>query len=117
MSHTIPPGASRRLYNEDLAPAEHRTWGFYSLFAMWMSDIHSLGGYTFAAGLFALGLGAWQVFLALVAGIIIVFFLMNFSGYAGQKTGVPYPVLARISFGTFGANLPALIRALVAIAW
>ncbi|MFE5835322.1 NCS1 family nucleobase:cation symporter-1 [Arthrobacter sp. NPDC056493] len=117
MSHTIPPGASARLYNEDLAPAEHRTWGFYSLFAMWMSDIHSLGGYTFAAGLFALGLGAWQVFLALVVGIILVYFLMNFSGYAGQKTGVPYPVLARISFGTFGANLPALIRALVAIAW
>ncbi|HAP89664.1 MAG TPA: nitrate reductase [Arthrobacter bacterium] len=117
MSHVIPPGASRRLYNEDLAPAQHRTWGFYSLFAMWMSDIHSLGGYTFAAGLFALGLGAWQVFLALVAGIIIVFFLMNFSGYAGQKTGVPYPVLARVSFGTFGANLPALLRALVAIAW
>lgn len=82
-----------------------------------MSDIHSLGGYTFAAGLFALGLGAWQVFLALVAGIVIVFVLMNFSGYAGQKTGVPYPVLARISFGTFGANLPALLRALVAIAW
>lgn len=117
MSHTIPPGASARLFNEDLAPAEHRTWGFYSLFAMWMSDIHSLGGYTFAAGLFALGLGAWQVFLALVVGIILVYFLMNFSGYAGQKTGVPYPVLARISFGTFGANLPALIRALVAIAW
>ncbi|WP_083292302.1 NCS1 family nucleobase:cation symporter-1 [Arthrobacter sp. SW1] len=113
----MPTGASPRLYNEDLAPAEHRSWGFYSLFAMWMSDIHSLGGYTFAAGLFALGLGAWQVFLALVAGILIVFFLMNFSGYAGQKTGVPYPVLARISFGTFGANLPALIRALVAIAW
>ena len=117
MTHTIPPGASARLYNEDLAPAEHRTWGTYSLFAMWMSDIHSLGGYTFAAGLFALGLGAWQVFLALVVGIILVFFLMNFSGYAGQKTGVPYPVLARVSFGTFGANLPALIRALVAIAW
>ena len=117
VSHTIPPGASARLYNEDLAPAENRTWGFYSLFAMWMSDIHSLGGYTFAAGLFALGLGAWQVFLALVVGIILVFFLMNFSGYAGQKTGVPYPVLARVSFGTFGANLPALIRALVAIAW
>ena len=113
----IPPGVSRRLYNEDLAPAQHRSWGFYSLFAMWMSDIHSLGGYTFAAGLFALGLGAWQVFLALVVGIAIVFVLMNFSGYAGQKTGVPYPVLARISFGTFGANLPALIRAMVAIAW
>ncbi|MET3176729.1 UNVERIFIED_ORG: NCS1 family nucleobase:cation symporter-1 [Arthrobacter sp. UYCu721] len=117
MSLIIPPGASPRLYNQDLAPSEHRTWGFYSLFAMWMSDIHSLGGYTFAAGLFALGLGAWQVFLALVVGIIIVFFLMNLSGFAGQKTGVPYPVLARVSFGTFGANLPALLRALVAIAW
>ncbi|GAP54940.1 probable allantoin permease [Arthrobacter sp. Hiyo6] len=117
MSATIPSGASGRLYNEDLAPTDHRTWGFYSLFAMWMSDIHSLGGYTFAASLFALGLGAWQVFLALVVGIIIVFFLMNLSGFAGQKTGVPYPVLARVSFGTFGANLPALIRALVAIAW
>lgn len=117
MPQPIPPDMSARLYNEDLAPAEHRRWGFYSLFAMWMSDIHSLGGYTFAAGLFALGLGAWQVFLALVVGIVIVFLLMNLSGYAGQKMGVPYPVLARISFGTFGANLPALIRALVAIAW
>ncbi|MDQ0261886.1 NCS1 family nucleobase:cation symporter-1 [Sinomonas atrocyanea] len=117
MAESIPAGYSPRLYNEDLAPAEHRKWGFYSLFAMWMSDIHSLGGYTFAAGLFAIGLGAWQVFLALVVGIVLVFFLMNLSGYAGQKTGVPYPVLARISFGTIGANLPALIRALVAIAW
>jgi NCS1 family nucleobase:cation symporter-1 len=117
MPQAIPAGASERLYNEDLAPTEHRTWGFYSLFAMWMSDIHSLGGYTFAAGLFALGLGAWQVFLALVVGIFVVFFLMNLSGFAGQKTGVPYPVLARVAFGTFGANLPALIRALVAIAW
>ncbi|MEO6827312.1 MAG: NCS1 family nucleobase:cation symporter-1 [Microbacteriaceae bacterium] len=117
MSIEIPDGVSHRLYNDDLAPAEHRKWGFYSLFAMWMSDIHSLGGYTFAAGLFALGIGAWQVFLALVVGIIVVFFLMNLSGYAGQKTGVPYPVLARVSFGTFGANLPALIRAIVAIAW
>ena len=50
-------------------------------------------------------------------GIIIVFFLMNLTGYAGQKLGVPYPVLARLSFGVFGANVPALIRAIVAIAW
>lgn len=111
------PGASPRYYNDDLAPARSRKWGFYSLFAMWMSDIHSIGGYTFAAGLFALGLGGVQVFGALAVGIILVFFLMNLSGYAGQKYGIPYPVLARISFGTLGANLPALIRALVAIAW
>lgn len=111
------PGSSPRLYNEDLAPTNSRKWGFYSLFAMWMSDIHSIGGYTFAAGLFALGLGGGMVFLSLAIGIFLVFLLMNLTGYAGQKYGVPYPVLARISFGTFGANIPALIRALVAIAW
>jgi NCS1 family nucleobase:cation symporter-1 len=115
--HIDVPGASPRLFNEDLAPARSRKWGFYSLFAMWMSDIHSIGGYTFAAGLFALGLGGVQVFIALAIGIFLVFLLMNLSGYAGQKYGIPYPVMARISFGTMGANIPALIRALVAIAW
>ena len=110
-------GRVPRLYNEDLAPTTERTWGTYSLFAMWMSDVHSIGGYTFAAGLFFLGLLAWQVFVALVVGIVIVFFLMNLTGFAGQRTGAPFPVIARISFGVFGANLPALIRAVIAIAW
>lgn len=108
---------SERLWNEDLAPARHRNWGVLSLFALWMCDVHSIAGYTFAAGLFITGLVGWQVFLALVVGITVVFFLMNFAGTAGQKTGVPYPVLARISFGLFGANLAALIRAGIAIAW
>jgi nucleobase:cation symporter-1, NCS1 family len=116
-TNSLPPGASPRLHNEDLAPATERTWGTYSLFAMWMSDVHSLGGYTFAAGLFFLGLVAWQVFVALVLGIAVVFLLMNLTGFAGQRTGAPFPVIARISFGVFGANLPALIRAIIAIAW
>ena len=114
-SDAIEP--SPRLYNEDLAPARERNWGTYSLFAMWMSDVHSIGGYTFAAGLFFTGLVGWQVFVALVLGITVVFFLMNLTGFAGQATGVPYPVIARISFGVFGANLAALIRAVIAIAW
>ena len=66
---------STRLWNEDLAPATERNWGTYSLFAMWMSDVHSIGGYTFAAGLFFLGLVAWQVFIALLVGIVLVFVL------------------------------------------
>lgn len=108
---------SPRLYNGDLAPTRERTWGTYSLFAMWMSDVHSIGGYAFAAGLFFFGLVAWQVFVALVIGITAVFFLMNLTGFAGQRTGVPFPVIARISFGVHGANLAALIRAVIAIAW
>ena len=84
---------------------------------MWMSDVHSIGGYTFAAGLFFTGLVGWQVFAALIVGITVVFFLMNLTGTVGQKTGVPFPVIARISFGVYGANLAALIRAIIAIAW
>jgi nucleobase:cation symporter-1, NCS1 family len=108
---------SERLYNEDLAPVKERTWTGYSLFAMWMADVHSIGGYTFAAGLFFLGLTGWEVFLALIVGITVVYFLMNLSGIAGQRHGIPYPVLARLSFGLFGANIPALIRAIIAIFW
>lgn len=113
----LPPGYDPSLYNDDLAPAQVRDWGAYSLFCMWMSDIHSVGGYTFAAGLFFLGLNGWWVFFALVLATGIVMALMNLTGMAGQRLGTPYPVLARISFGIRGANLPALVRAVVGIAW
>jgi len=113
----IPVPYDPRLYNEDLAPARERRWGTYSIFALWMADTHAISNYTFAAGLFVLGLTAWQVFLALLAGITIVYVGMNLMGHAGHRTGVPFPVLARVSFGVYGANLPALIRAVMAIAW
>ena len=115
--HAVPQGYSERLYNEDLAPVKERNWTTYSLFCTWMADVHSIGGYTFAAGLFFLGLTGWQVFLALIAGITLVYFLINLTSLAGQRHGIPYPVLSRISFGVFGANIPALIRAVIAIMW
>jgi NCS1 family nucleobase:cation symporter-1 len=119
MSQSTPTEYSERLYNEDLAPVprDKRTWHVYDIFAMWMSDVHSIGGYTFAAGLFFLGLAGWQVLLALIIGICLVYFGMNLTGFAGQRLGVPYPVFTRLSFGLFGANLPALIRAVIAIIW
>ncbi len=120
MSHsTSVTEYSDRLYNEDLAPVppDKRTWHLYDVFAMWMSDVHSIGGYTFAAGLFFLGLAGWQVLLALIIGIFIVYLGMNLTGFAGQRLGVPYPVFTRLSFGLFGANIPALIRAIIAIIW
>lgn len=39
----VPVGVDSSLFNDDLAPAKSRDWSFYSLFAMWMSDIHSIG--------------------------------------------------------------------------
>jgi nucleobase:cation symporter-1, NCS1 family len=55
----LPAGYSDRLYNEDLAPLKNQTWGAYNIFAFWMSDVHSVGGYVFAGSLFALGLTSW----------------------------------------------------------
>ncbi|MGY2746791.1 NCS1 family nucleobase:cation symporter-1 [Arthrobacter sp. UYCu723] len=106
-----------RLYNEDLAPATERKWTSYSFFAVWMSAIHNIGTYTFVAGLFVIGLTGWQVLAAILIGTGILFFGMNWAGKMGQRTGVPFPVMARISFGIWGANIPALIRAVIAICW
>ncbi|OIJ91560.1 nitrate reductase [Streptomyces sp. MUSC 14] len=106
-----------RLVNEDLAPAKQRNWKVFDLFAMWMSDVHNLGNYTFAAGLLVLGMNVWQVFTALLAGFVLIYVGMNRMGKIGQRHGVPFPVVSRISFGIWGANIPALIRAVIAIMW
>jgi NCS1 family nucleobase:cation symporter-1 len=105
------------LYNEDLAPARTRKWGAFSIFNVWTSDVHSLWGYYLAASLFLLCGSFVNFIVAIGIGSLIIFFLMNLIGYAGVKTGVPYPVLARASFGVWGANLPALVRAIVACFW
>ncbi|MBH3429101.1 NCS1 family nucleobase:cation symporter-1 [Pseudomonas alkylphenolica] len=110
---------SPKLHNADLAPtkAAGRRWGGYSIFALWTNDVHNIANYSFAMGLFALGLSGWQMLAALAVGAALVYFFMNLSGYMGQKTGVPFPVISRMSFGIYGAQLPAVIRAVIAIAW
>ncbi len=108
---------SPKLSNADLLPDKEQKWGWYSIFAFWMSDVHSVGGYVFAASLFALGLNGIQVFISLLVGISIVLIFANLMGKPGQKAGVPFPVVARMSFGVFGANIPAVIRGLIAVVW
>ncbi|SJL83844.1 NCS1 family nucleobase:cation symporter-1 [Vibrio palustris] len=108
---------SPRLSNVDLAPDKEQKWGWYSIFAFWMSDIHSVGGYVFAASLFALGLNGIQVFISLLVGIMIVMVFANLMGRPGQQSGAPFPVVARMAFGVFGANVPAVIRGLIAVVW
>ncbi|WP_181780351.1 NCS1 family nucleobase:cation symporter-1 [Pseudonocardia pini] len=106
-----------RLTNEDLAPLKNQNWKSYNFFAFWMSDVHSVGGYVTAGSLFALGLAAWQVLVALLIGITIVYYLCNLVAKPSQATGTPYPVISRVSFGVLGANVPAIIRGLIAVAW
>ena len=106
-----------RLTNEDLAPLKKQTWTSYNLFAFWMSDVHSVGGYVTAGSLFALGLASWQVLISLLVGITIVYFFCNLVAKPSQVSGVPYPVICRSVFGVLGANIPAIIRGLIAVAW
>ena len=115
----VIPDADPRLYNHDLAPVavEGRSWGVFSIFAMWMSDVHSVGGYTFAASLFFLGLTGWEVLLAMAVGITAVYFLMNLIGRPSLKYGTPFPVVARMAFGVMGANIAAGLRGIVGIVW
>lgn len=107
------------LLNADLAPTtkENANWRSWDLFCLWMTSAHSLGSYGFAVGMLALGLSGWQTMLALFVGVLILWAGSNLIGVAGQKVGVPFPVFARATFGIFGANLPALLRGLVAVFW
>lgn len=73
----IKPSYDAKLTNQDLAPLKKQKWGAYNIFAFWMSDVHSVGGYVMAGSLFALGLNSWQVLLSLLIGIAIVQFLQT----------------------------------------
>ncbi|HTI28074.1 MAG TPA: cytosine permease, partial [Kutzneria sp.] len=99
-----------RLANDDLKPLAKQSWGAYNIFAFWMSDVHSVGGYVTAGSLFMLGLSSWQVLVALLVGIGIVQLFCNLVAKPSQAAAVPYPVVCRSAFGVLGANIPAVIR-------
>jgi NCS1 family nucleobase:cation symporter-1 len=113
------PSISERLYNQDLAPTKRagRRWSAYNIFTLWANDVHSLGNYAYAIGLFALGLGAWQILLSFLLGAVFLFLLLSLSGFMGEKLGLPFPVMSRIAFGIRGAHLAAVLRGGVAIVW
>ena len=113
----IKPSYDPQLTNKDLAPLKKASWTSYNIFAFWMSDVHSVGGYLTAGSLFALGIAGWQVLIALLIGIVIVQIFVNLVAKPSQQTGVPFPVINRAIFGVKGANIPAIIRGLIAVAW
>ncbi|MEV6006408.1 NCS1 family nucleobase:cation symporter-1 [Streptomyces sp. NPDC051976] len=105
--------------NADLlpVPVAQRTWTTYNFTALWIGMAHNIPSWTLASGLVALGMDWKQAVLTIALANLIVLVPMLLTGHAGPKYGIPFPVLARASFGLRGANLPALVRALVACAW
>lgn len=107
------------LHNEDLAPVPitKRIWTTYNYVALWIGMAHNVATWTLAAGLVALGMAWYQAIFTIMVANVIVLIPMLLNSHAGTKYGIPFPVFARASFGVFGANLPALIRAGVACGW
>ncbi|RYY24195.1 MAG: nitrate reductase [Sphingomonadales bacterium] len=107
------------LWNPDLAPTgpEQRTWAWYHYAALWIGMIVAVPAWMLAAGLIEQGMSAGQAAGTVLLGNAIVLIPMLLIGHAGARHGIPYAVLARASFGTMGARIPALARALVACGW
>jgi NCS1 family nucleobase:cation symporter-1 len=111
--------ARSRLYNEDLAPVpqSRRKWGMWSFAALWISMSACIPTYMLASGLIAGGMNWSQAILTIFLGNVIVLIPMVLNAHAGTRYGIPFPVYCRASFGTLGANIPAVLRALVACGW
>jgi NCS1 family nucleobase:cation symporter-1 len=111
--------ASSELWNDDLAPTgpAQRTWRWYHFAALWVGMVMCIPAYTLSASLIESGMSAWQAVWTVFLANAIVLVPMLLIGHAGTKYGIPYAVLARTSFGTRGARLPALMRAIVACGW
>ena len=107
------------LINEDLAPIpqDKRTWGTWNYAALWISMSLCIPTYMLASSLIAGGMNWWQSILTIFLANTIVLIPMILNGHAGAKYGIPFPVFARASFGTKGANIPAVLRAIVACGW
>src|ERR1700683_3992879 len=109
----------RPLYNPALppAPAERRTWGTYNFAALWVSMSVNILTYMLAASLIQGGMNWKQAVVTVFLGNSIVLVPMLLNSHPGARYGVPFPVLARASFGVLGANVAAVLRALVACGW
>jgi nucleobase:cation symporter-1, NCS1 family len=113
------PIENSSLINEDLAPIppEKRKWGTWNYAALWISMSLCIPTYMLASSLIGGGMNWWQAILTIFLGNSIVLIPMILNGHAGAKYGIPFPVFARASFGTRGANVPAMLRAIVACGW
>ncbi len=110
---------SSSLYSEDLAPIpkEKRTWDTWNYAALWISMSLCIPTYMLASSLIGGGMNWWEAILTIFLGNAIVLVPMILNGHAGAKYGIPFPVFARASFGVRGANIAAMLRAIVACGW
>ena len=106
-------------YNHDMAPATRaqRRWSMWDMAALWVSMSACIPTYMMASSLINGGMNWWQAILTILLANVIVLIPMILNAHAGTRYGIPFPVYCRAPFGILGANVPALLRALVACGW
>ncbi len=116
---TSPDSADNHLSNEELAPVpqSQRTWTQWNIAALWVGMSVCIPTYMLASSLISGGMNWWQAVLTVFLGNLIVLIPMVLNAHAGTKYGISFPVFARASFGVLGANIPAILRAIVACGW
>jgi NCS1 family nucleobase:cation symporter-1 len=119
IQNVVAEPVSNGLLSEDLAPipAVERTWTTANYAALWISMSLCIPTYMLASSLIEGGMNWWQALLTILLGNTVVLAPMLLNGHAGAKYGIPFPVFARASFGVRGANVPALLRAIIACGW
>jgi NCS1 family nucleobase:cation symporter-1 len=108
-----------KYYNKDLAPTSlsERNWNTYHISALWIGMSVCLPSFAMASSLVGLGLSPWLAVLNVALGNIIILIPIQLNSHAGTKYGIPFPVFARMTFGSVGAHIPSLSRAITACGW
>ncbi|HEY0382796.1 MAG TPA: cytosine permease, partial [Candidatus Elarobacter sp.] len=92
------------LWNDDLRPctrAEH-FWGASRFASLWIGMCLCIPTYSLASGMISLGMNWWEAVLTIFVGSCVVLIPILLVAHAGTRYGFPYPVFARLWFGTRG---------------
>ncbi|EIT84804.1 Permease for cytosine/purines uracil thiamine allantoin [Fictibacillus macauensis ZFHKF-1] len=110
---------SSELWNDDLRPTtlKEHTWSGLNFATLWIGMCLCIPAYTMASGMISLGMNWWQAIGTIFLGNVIVLIPILLNSHAGTKFGIPYPVFARLWFGSKGAHIPSMARAIVAAGW
>ena len=116
---TLAELKSSKSYNDDLAPSSisERSWTTYSITMLWVGMAICIPSLALASGLIGLGVSPWLSVLNVALGNIIILIPIQLNSQIGTKYGIPFPLFARMTFGTIGAQVPAILRAITACGW
>ncbi|MDO5140559.1 MAG: cytosine permease [Eubacteriales bacterium] len=122
--YELSPAAESELkaskyYNEDLAPTKvkERTWTTRDVADLWLGLSVSIPALALASSLVALGVSPLLAIINVILGNLIILIPIQLNSHVGTKYGIPYPIYARLTFGTKGAQLSSVSRSIIGCGW